>query len=378
MPGSGNAGRRDATPVLSRRALNRATLDRQLLLRRRDLPALEAIEHLVGLQAQTPQTWYVGLWSRLADFRPADVADLLERRQIVRVALMRSTIHLVSSPDALALRPLVQPALGRSLKSNYGKHLAGLNQDEVAAAGRAVVDEKPLTLGELGRELAQRWPDRDEAALAQAIRAWVPLVQVPPRGVWGASGPAVHAALESWVGRELRADYPVAEMMLRYLAAFGPAGVRDMQTWSGLTRLTEVAESLRPRLVSFRDEHGVELFDLPEAPRPDPDTPAPARFLYDFDNLLLSHADRARVVTSEYRQLAIDVIGPLPRAVLLNGFTAATWTLTTERDAATLTVRPFRRLSAAELDALSAEGADLLAFLAAGTSKVDIRFEQPG
>jgi hypothetical protein len=363
------------TTQLSGRALNRATLDRQLLLRRSPMPVLDAVGHLAGLQAQTPHTWYVGLWSRLARCDPREVGDLLERRQVVRIALMRSTVHLVTAADALAFRPLVQPVIERSMSGNFGRHLDGLDLGAVVAAGRAAVDQRPQTFAQLGRALARSWPDRDEAALAQAVRAWLPLVQVPPRGVWGASGPAAHASLETWLGAPVRRDYPVEEMLLRYLAAFGPATVRDMQTWSGLTRLAEVVERLRPSLATFRDEAGVELFDLPDAPRPEPDVPAPARYLYDYDNLLLSHADRSRVVTGEYRRLALDTIGPMPRAILVDGFTAGTWTMTTQKGAATLTVRPFRRLSTADTAALDTEGAALLAFAAADAGRHEIRYE---
>ncbi|GAA4596899.1 winged helix DNA-binding domain-containing protein [Planotetraspora phitsanulokensis] len=361
-------------PVLSRRALSRATLERQLLLRRHDMTAHEAIEHLVGLQAQTPHTWYVGLWARLSAFDPREAADLLTNRGAVRIALMRSTIHLMTAPDALALRGLIQPTIERSTRSVFGKGVAGIDPDELARAGRAAVEDRPLTFSELGRVLGERWPGRDQAALAQTVRAALPLVQVPPRGVWGASGLARHTTAEAWLGRPLRADYPVGEMVLRYLAAFGPATVRDVQMWSGLTRLTEVLERLRPRLLSFRDENGAELFDLPDAPRPDPETPAPARFLYDFDNLLLSHADRSRVVTDAYRRQDFDPHGPVPRLILLDGFTAGTWTFAEERGKATLVIRPFAKISGEDADALAAEGAALAAFLAPKADVRDVQF----
>ncbi|GII58276.1 hypothetical protein Pth03_66650 [Planotetraspora thailandica] len=349
---------------MGRRALNRATLDRQLLLRRHTLSAHDAIEHLVGLQAQTPHTWYTGLWSRLSGFDPAEVSALLTERRAVRMALMRSTIHLVSARDALALRPLMQPVIERSTRAVFGKGVAGVEPGELAAAGRAAMEEKPRTFSELGKVLGERWPGHDPAALAQTVRASVPMVQVPPRGVWGAAGAARHTSAEAWLGEPLRGDYPVEEMVTRYLAAFGPATVRDVQTWSGLTRLAEVVERLRPRLVGFRDENGAELFDLPQAPRPDPDTPAPVRFLYDFDNLLLSHADRSRVVTDAFRQQKFAPHGPVPRLVLVDGFTAATWTLAVQDETATLLVRPFAPLPAADRDALAEEGAALAAFAA--------------
>ncbi|MGH9247153.1 MAG: winged helix DNA-binding domain-containing protein [Acidimicrobiales bacterium] len=360
--------------MLSRRALNRATLARQMLLRRQQLAVVDAIERLAGLQSQTVHSWYVGLWTRLADLRPEPVAQLLATRQVVRIALMRSTIHLVTARDCLAWRRLVEPVIARSMKGNFGRHLVGLDMDKLVAAGRALVEEQPLTFSELGRRLAERWPDRDAAAMAQAIRARVPLVQVPPRGLWGVSGLAAHTSAEAWLGRPVDPAPSVDEFVMRYLAAFGPASVRDMQTWSGLTRLGEVAERLPPRLATFRDEQGRELFDLPDAPRPDPETPAPVRFLYDFDNLLLSHADRSRFVSEDYgRQVYPDNVQP--SIVLVDGWTNADWKITRERDTATLTVQPFVRLTTEEIAELTDEGARLLDFVARDAGQHDIRFE---
>jgi hypothetical protein len=360
--------------VLSRQALNRATLARQLLLTRSALPAANAVEHLVGLQAQTPHSWYTGLWTRLEDFSPQNVVDLINQHRLVRIALMRSTIHLVTAEDCLALRPLVQPVIERSMSGNFGRRLAGLAAAELIAAGRAIVDERPRTFGEIGALLAERWPDRDPAALAQAIRAWVPLIQVPPRGIWGLSGPIAHTSAEAWLGRPLTAGLAREELIRRYLAAFGPATVKDMQTWSGLTRLAEVVEQLRPQLVSFYDEHGKELFDLPDAPRPDPDTPAPVRFLYDYDNLLLSHADRTRFITEEYHQQGYTADGPMPSIVLIDGFTNASWKIMRQRGSATLLITPFVALSAQVRAELTEEGARLLAFAAEDAQTHDIQF----
>jgi hypothetical protein len=363
--------------VLDRRALNRATLARQFLLRRCDLSVVDAVEHLVGLQAQTPHTWYTGLWTRLAGFRPEQAADLLVERRLVRIALMRSTIHLVSARDCLALRPVVQPVLDRWLGTAYGRRLAGVDLDELTAAGRALVDERPLTFAALGARLAERWPDHDPSALAQAIRGRVALVQVPPRGVWGRSGPIAHTSAKAWLGVDVPPEPAVAAAVRRYLAAFGPATVMDVQAWSGLTRLREVVEELRPALVTFRDERGRELFDLPDAPRPDPETPAPPRFLYDYDNLLLSHADRARTVTDDLRRQAYDPNGPAPQFVLVDGFTSGDWRIVSEGRAAALTIRPFRRLPAADAEALEREGAALLAFAAPDAETHDVRLTAP-
>jgi hypothetical protein len=352
--------------VLGRRALNRATLARQMLLHRAKLPVSEAVAALVGLQAQTTHSWYVGLGTRLEGLEPKEVGKQLEERRLVRVALMRSTIHLVTAEDCLALRPVVQPVIERSVRGQFGRRLEGLDREEVAAAARVLVEERPRTFSELARLLEKRFPGRDAFALGQAIRAWVPLVQVPPRGVWGKSGRAAHTSVEAWLGEAPSLGSSPEDLIVRYLGAFGPASVKDAQTWSGLTRLREVIERLRPSLVTFRDEHGAELFDLPDAPRPDPHTPAPPRFLYDYDNLLLSHADRSRVITDGYHEQGFASDGPMPSIVLLDGFTSATWKITRQRGTATLTIRPFERLLDEDATALAEEGARLLAFVAPG------------
>jgi hypothetical protein len=364
--------------MLSLRALNRATLERQMLLRRWQMPMPDAIEQLVGLQAQTPHSWYHGLWTRLEAFQPERLAELLINRQVARIALMRSTIHLVTARDCLWLRPLTQPVIERSTKGSFGRHWIGLDIEAVVAAGRALLEEKPRTFSELGNLLAERWPDRPPAALAQAIRAWAPLVQIPPRGVWGMSGPAAHTTAESWLGRSLAANPSLEELILRYLGALGPATVKDIQTWSGLTRLSEITDRLRPRLATFHDEQGRELFDLPEAPRPDPDISAPPRFLYDYDNLLLSHADRSRFITGEYRKQGFTMDGPMPCIALVDGFTNATWKIIRSRNTATLTIKPFKRLSRKDIAALTEEGARLLAFAAADVGAHDIQFTSHG
>jgi Winged helix DNA-binding domain len=373
--------------LLSLRALNRALLSRQLLLRPAAMPAagergsearagrvIETVEHLVGLQAQAPFPPYYGLWSRLAGFRPDDLAGLLLSRQVVRIALMRGTIHLVSARDCLMLRPLVQPAVDRGMTVLLSRPLAGVDTAALAAAGRVLVEERPMTFSELGAALSGQWPQHPPAALAQGVRALVPLVQVPPRAVWGAAGQAAHTSAEAWLGRPMEASPSPDRLVTRYLAAFGPASVRDAQAWSGLTRLREVFGRLRPGLRVFRDEQGTELFDLPGAPRPDPDTPAPARLVAEFDNLVLSHADRARIISEPNRQRMFTPNGVFPGTVLVDGFAAGMWKITRSRAAAALTVELFGPLGPRERDAVTDEGGRLLAFAAPDAPAHDLRF----
>jgi Winged helix DNA-binding domain len=363
--------------VLDRRALNRATLERQLLLRRTEMSVPEVVEHLVGLQAQTPHTWYVGLWARIAGFRPEEAGELLTCRRLVRMALMRGTIHLVTAEDCVGLRGLVQPVLDRWLETQHGKQLDGLDRRRLAEAAREILAERPLTFTALGRSLAEVFPGYEPGTLAQAVRGLVPLVQVPPRGVWRRSGPVAHTSVETWLGPIIRIAPSPHTMVLRYLAAFGPATVMDVQAWSGLTRLREIVDELRPQLVTFRDEQGRELFDLPDAPRPDPETPAPPRFLYDFDNLLLSHADRGRVVTDDVKRQAYDPHGPIPQLLLIDGFTNGDWTIAREKRAATLTIRPYVPLSDDTAAAVAEEGAGLLDVVAADAESRELRFAPP-
>ncbi|GAA2687213.1 winged helix DNA-binding domain-containing protein [Nonomuraea recticatena] len=345
-------------PVLSRRALNRATLDRQLLITRTTRPVIEVIEHVVGLQAQTPHSWYTGLWNRIEDFRPEDAAELLESRQIVRIALQRSTIHLVSARDCLAMRPLVQVVTERMTRSTFGRKLEGVDLDELAALGRSLLERGPMTFAALGRALGERWPGHDQHALGQGVRWLVPLVQVPPRGVWGRSGPIAHTSAASWLGFETPAMTP-GELVLRYLRAFGPAGVKDVQTWSGLTRLSEVVSSLD--LVTYRDPSGRVLYDLPDAELPPEDLPVPVRFMYDFDNLFLSHEDRSRVVEHVDLVRRFAPYNVQPRTILVDGFPAGDWTTARAKGTTTLTIHrwePFDPAEAVE------EAGRLLAFLA--------------
>jgi len=360
--------------VLGRRARNRALLERQVLLRRVRRPAAEVVEHLVGLQAQEPRDPYVALWTRLEGFDPNELGGQVAGRQVVRTPLMRTTIHLVTARDCLTLAPLLRPVLERGFwtGSPFGRRIEGVDVDAVLAAGRALLDERPRTNAQLRALLAERWPDHDSGSMASAVHYLLPVVQVPPRGVWGQKGLATWAMTESWLGRPLDPAPSIDRVVLRYLAAFGPASTIDVQTWSGLTRLREVTDRLRPQLTTFRSEAGRELFDLPDAPRPDPDTPAPVRFLPQFDNVALSHADRSHISGDAARRWPTDGLHWSP--LLVDGFVAGAWRLTSDRKAATLTIRPLGPLSSRHEAAVTDEGERLLAFLAAdaGTNVVQV------
>ncbi|MBP1963979.1 winged helix DNA-binding domain-containing protein [Paenibacillus aceris] len=360
--------------ILSRRALNRALLARQLLLQRSDMPVLTAVRHLVGLQAQAPNPPYIGLWTRLRNFRHEQLSQLIMDRSIVRIALMRSTIHLVTADDCVTLRPILQAVQDHGLQGAFGKQLAELDLDALADAGRALLEAQPLTLSELGKRLGAQWPQQDATALAQAVRCRLPLVQVPPRGIWGASGQAAHTTAEAWLGRPLADGASVEAMVLRYLAAFGPASVKDMQVWSGLTRLREVLERLRPGVLTFRDEQGNELFDLPEAPRPDASVPAPPRFLGEFDNMLLSYDDRTRIMEDEAKHRVFTVNGIIRAALLIDGFVSGIWSITQKRKSAVLTITLFRPISSEEREAIRSEAEGLMAFHAPEAESREIHY----
>jgi hypothetical protein len=354
-------------------ALNRALLARQMLLGREQVGAAAALERLVGVQAQAPNAPYVGLWSRLDGFQHEELAQLIETRRAVRTSLMRATVHLVTARDCLALRPVVQSMLERRFQSSpFRRDLVGIDMDALLAAGRALLEERPHTRVQLSRLLSERWPDRDSASLAYAVSYRVPLVQVPPRGIWGKRGQATFATAESWLRKSFKPNPGPDKAVLRYLAAFGPAGVADIQTWSGLAGVREVTERLRPRLRTFRDHAGRELFDIASAPQPDSDTPAPPRFLPEYDNVLLSHADRSRIITGRRPVPLYAGNGAVMGTVLVNGFFGGTWKIARHKGSATLTVQPFERLTAKDAAAVAEEGARLLVFAAPDAQARDV------
>jgi hypothetical protein len=360
--------------VLGVRALNRALLERQWLLSRQKRPIPAAIEHLVGLQAQAPNPPYLGLWTRLEGFRLDALTRLIHDRKVVRCAMMRSTLHLFTARDFLRVRPVLQPVLERLLRGAYGKALAGMDLPATVAAAQAMLSERPLSSSELVKRLREQWPVRDDRVLANTVRTWMPLIHVPPAGTWDSHKAATLTTPELWLGRALEPAAPPDALFLRYLAAFGPATAKDFGVWSGVTGLGETIERLRPRLRTFHDEQGRELFDLPDAPRSDPDTPAPPRLLPEFDNVLLSYADRTRIIADAHRSAVFTVNGLIRATVLVDGFVQGVWKLETHGDTATVRIEPFKPLPKPIRAALEEEGARLLTCAAADAEAHAVRF----
>ncbi len=365
--------------LLDRRTLNRTLLARQHLLQRSATPAPDMIEHLVGLQAQVPRDPYISLWSRLRDFEPDALERLLLDRQAVRMTLMRTTLHLVTARDAVSLRGVLQGVCERGYESSpFRRRLDGVDLDELCAVGASLVDERPRSIAELGLALADRWPDRDREAMAYAVRYRVPLVQVTPRGLLQRSSAPRVTTLAGWLGAST-GDTPAVdpspdEAVLRYLRAFGPAGGADIRAWSWLTGVRGIIERLRPCLRSYRDEAGRELLDVEDGVFADRDEPAPARFLGEYDNVFLSHADRSRITGD----LAWGASFTRKGAFFVDGFLAGAWRLGQAGGGAPVVELEARRpLTVAARDEVHAEAVGLLRLLAPGAADGGIAWQEP-
>ncbi|WP_437490261.1 winged helix DNA-binding domain-containing protein [Sorangium sp. So ce1014] len=367
------------TTTLTRNELNRATLARQMLLSRDRATAVQGIERLVALQAQLARPPFIGLWSRLAGFRREELLQRVLRREVVRAPFLRGTLHLVSAKDYLALHPVIAPVLHAAARSILRARVDTLEVARLVAEARAYFDEEPRTMDELRDHLAALHPEGDVRAMALAVRMHLPVVQVPAETPWAYPGTADFAPAASWLGKPLCEDGGPRALVLRYLASFGPATATDVQTWSGLTGIKDVLGSLRERLCTFRDERGRELFDLPDAPRPPVDTAAPARFLPDYDNLLLAHDDRTRVIAGEHRaRIVLSANLRILPTFLVDGFVAGTWGIERKKGLATLVIEPFEALSRAARGELAEEGEALLRFVEEDAGAFDVRFEKAG
>lgn len=361
--------------VLTRRALNRALLARQMLLSRVDRPAVDVIEHLIALQAQQARPPFVGLWSRIAGFRREELRTLLNRGDVVRATLMRATLHLISRRDYFAFRPLLQPMLSGAGESILSNRLQSFDRDAVLAEGRRLFAERPRTFTEVRAGLVSAFPDADERAMGYFVRLHLPLILTPEEHEWSYRADGDFGLIEGWPEVEAFAT-SLRELIVRYLAAFGPATAADIQAWSGMRGLATVLKELRPQLRVFRDERKRELFDLPEAPRPPEELEVQARFVADFDNLVLSHADRSRIIADEHRPVVVTKNGLVLPTILVDGFVAGTWKTVATRKVATLTITPFAPLPAQAREELAAEGEGLLRFTHPEVAGFDLHFEE--
>ncbi|MFI1913564.1 winged helix DNA-binding domain-containing protein [Nocardia sp. NPDC020380] len=355
---------------LSLRELNRTLLLRQHLAARVSMPALDLIRHLVAVQGQDPNWPYVGLWTRLTGFRHEDLSTLLEDRTVVRATTIRRTVHLSAADDYRWLYPTVRPDPGAALGAIYFREtLAGLDIGEFAGAGKELLTGRTVARRELGRALIDRFPHRDPGRLVHILGHLHPLVHDNEAGRWNAWGSySVSVSLaEEWMNTPLAGPQPET-MILRYLTAFGPATTADIQAWAGVTRLAEVITRLRPRLRVFRDESGRELFDVPDAPLAPADAPAPVRFLPAFDNALLAHRDRRRMISDEDRARINKIASGGVPMYLVDGFVHGRWDL----DGSTIRVTPWHPLSPADEAAVIEEAEKLLPFITDADGKVII------
>jgi hypothetical protein len=361
--------------ILTRRRLNRALLERQMLLQRAALSPVEAVSRLAGLQAQIPNPPYIGLWTRLRNFQREDLTQAMKQRQIVRAAMMRSTLHLITAEDYLRFRPVLQPALIRALGAFFGQRAKGLDVDALIEAARPFLEAAPRTTGELRNRLLEVAPERDGDALAYVVRTYLPLVQVPPGGTWGSGSSGAYTTPEVYLGKPVAKRDDFRGLIFWYLTAFGPASVMDIQAWSGLTKLKDAVEKLKPELVIYHDENGRELFDVPDASLPDEDTPAPARFVPEYDNLIIAHEDRTRVISdADYSKVFLSA-ARVRSTILVDGFVRGAWKIEKSKKSATLVIEPFTPLAGQDQAALVEEGERLIRFIEDRAETYDVRFE---
>lgn len=351
---------------IGERVLNRTTLARQLLLQRSPMSVLDAVGRLVGIQAQAVNAPYLGLWTRLSDFTLADLTARLEDRTVVRSSVLRGTQHLVLADDYGWLRPLIEPALLRGRQAAFGKQTSDVDLDELATVARSLLAGRTLTRPQLGAALTERWPDHDPLVLAWSAQTLVPVVHPPPNGTWRRGGATPFTLATEWLGERPAAHGP-DELVRRYLAAFGPATVADMQQWSGVRGLAPVVEGMA--LESALESLGDGYFDLPGMSYEDGS--APVRFLPDFDNLMVAYADRTRIMPDEYRKRVC--VGALVFAtVLVDGTVRGTWKLVLGKEKATLTVALFERLPRTDQADVEAEALRLLDFAGADLEQRDL------
>lgn len=344
-----------------------------MLLTRKKTSLPKAVEQLVGVQAQMPKPSFIGLWSRLQGATRDAIADLLRDRTLVRATTMRGTLHVMTAADYLALRTCLQADFDRGLKAILRARLDGIDIARIVEISSKHFTS-PRTFDEARKHLQTFFPKLDERAMGYAVRLTLPLVQVPTDDHWAYPAQASFMAAEKWLKRKPAANDGPDALVLRYLAAYGPASVTDAQAWLGMQGLKPVFERLRPTLTSLAaGPRGAELFDLPGAPRPDPDEPAPVRFLPDWDNILIGRADE-RLVAAKHRSAVFQPGLRVLATFLIDGMVAGTWRIDRKKTTATLTLTPFATVPKSARGELEEEGEGLLEFVEPEATSREIQF----
>jgi hypothetical protein len=344
-----------AERVLTERELNRAVLARQLLLERVELPIARAVERVGGLQTQDARSGYIGLWSRLAGFERDDLTRALERRSVVQATVMRITIHIVSARDYPLFTEGIRSLRRQSWTQAHAKRVDVKKMPAVARRVASLLEDGPRWRRELVDELGLDSPTWN------GVGMWVDLVRVPPSGTWERPRGDLYAAAESWLGPSEASEEEGLEHLVRgYLGAFGPASLKDTANWAGLPPRALAPAVERMRLRRFQDEAGAELLDLPRAPLPDPEAPAPPRFLPTWDATLLAHARRTQILPERHRAKVFNTKTPHSlQTFLVDGQAAGIWKL----DRGRVKLEPFERLSREARKELGDEAERLAAFL---------------
>ncbi|MFW0797756.1 winged helix DNA-binding domain-containing protein [Gordonia sp. CPCC 205515] len=334
------------------RQWNRTLLHRQHLLRRVDEDAIEVLDRCVGLQAQDPKAPFYGLWSRITEFRPAELDALLTEREVVRIALLRGTVFLVDGEDARWMRPAAQPVLDAALVT-HSRRLVRARVDDILRTAAELLTDTPVSASDLGQRLARAYPGEDTATLVTIARCGLPLVQVPPRGLWAGRGAPTYTLLDAWIGDgspAVTGDEARKDLIRLYLRGFGPATVKSIQTWCGLTRMRPLIEAMESdwELVTLAGPDGAVLYDLEGLDIIDEDTEAPPRLIAPYDNILVAQADRRRIADEDLYRSLQTTNGISPGFVLVDGLLAGTWGFDDARRVSVrLDVEPRRRERAA-------------------------------
>ncbi|MCX6471358.1 MAG: winged helix DNA-binding domain-containing protein [Corynebacteriales bacterium] len=336
---------------------NRTVLTRQHLLERVDDDAVEVLDRCVGLQSQDPRAAFFGLFSRVVDFDPAELDGLMIDREVVRMALLRSTVFCIDAADARWIRPLAQPTLDAELRTNHLRNVVAADPAAVTRHARELLTGREMSTKALGAALAERFPGESASTLCTIARCTLPLVQVPPRGLFAGSGATTYRLFDEWVGPgepAVTADEAIKDLIRLYLRGFGPSTVAGVQSWSGLTRLREPIEAMERdwELNRLTGPDGEELFDLDGLDIAAADEPAPARLLAPFDNVVVAQADRRRVIDEDVYKAMATPNGRLPGFAMVDGRVVGSWRV----DAAgAVSVEYLRDVPASRRRALDAE-----------------------